>query len=67
MIIQCRHCNSPVIKGMEDLKNLPINVSFEMKCPHCQQLLKIKITYERVVILDEMYRTTSLGLSDSEK
>lgn len=61
MIIQCRHCNSPVIKGMEAIRNYPVNIDFELKCPRCQMLLKIKLTYERIVVIDEEFKTTKLG------
>ena len=61
MIIQCRHCNSPVIKGMEAIRNYPVNVEFELKCPKCQNLLKIQLTYERIVIIDEEHKSSKLG------
>lgn len=61
MIIQCHYCNTPVIKGMENLRSYPVNFEFETKCAHCQKLLKIKLVFERVVIIDEEFKSSKLG------
>lgn len=63
MIIQCPYCTSPVLKGMEDLRHLAVNFSFEMRCPHCQKNITVAITFERTVIINEEHKTDKLGPS----
>jgi phage FluMu protein Com len=46
---------------MEAIRNYPVNIEFELKCPKCQNLLKIQLLYERVVIIDDEYKSTKLG------
>ncbi len=61
MIIQCPYCNTPLMKGMEELRHLAVNFSFETKCAHCQKMVTVELLFERIVIINQEHKTTKLG------
>jgi protein-disulfide isomerase len=61
MIINCPYCSGPVLKGLEELRDVAITVSFESRCPHCQKNVAVVLKSERIVIINEEFKSSNLG------